>query len=202
MPEIDRRAFLRLSLGAAAGALTGMVLPPVSGLVMDGIQQTTGRRSGNIQLEEVVQEYCNSQNYSEEECFKAAKQILEDNEVDIIVVFPIGEEVAFRVLPSLGLSSVNTAEDSISTTISGTGGLLLTRRELGVGVVSTLIFAGFHNVTPRGFDTEAIPLHGIITGGTFWYLQRKFGFLANTLAHIVNNSIAMQLMKNASFSPT
>lgn len=198
MREIDRRAFLRLSIGAVAGVASGTVLYVLNGLVIEGIQQTTGRRAGNVHLEDVLQEHCKSQDYSEEECFKVAKQTLEDHEATVTVVGPIIEEVAFRVFPSFVLSSVNTNEDPISTTISGRGGLLLTRRELGVGVVSTLMFAGFHNITPRGLDTEAVPLPGIITGSALWYLQRKFGFLANILAHITNNSIAIQLIKNTS----
>lgn len=193
---MERREFLRISTGAVAGVVTGTVLLPLNISLSETIQQTTGRRTGNVGLVDILEEHCKSQNYSEEECFKEVKQIVEDQKLLFTLVGPTVEEVAFRAMPSLALSLANQEENPLSTTISGTGGLLLTRRELGVGLVSSILFAGIHSVTPRGFDTEASLIPGIISGSAFWYLQRKFGFLANTLAHITNNYIAVQLLRN------
>lgn len=196
MAEFDRRAFLRMSIGAVAGIATGTISLPVSIGIAEGIQQATGMRVGNTHLEDAFAESCDDQGLSKAECFDEMKKVITKNEPFLTVIGPVLEEGSFRAIPSFILSATDPEEDAM-TTISGRSGSLLSRRELVAGVISTALFAGMHSLTKEGL--EGIPAPQAVSGFSFWYLQRRFGFLANTLAHITHNSIATQIIKNTSF---
>lgn len=193
LSEIDRRRFLRMGMGVCVGLATGAVSVPLTIQANESIQKITGRYEVNAGLEEWMAEFCKGQDISQEECLK---RFVVEYEPLVTVIGPVFEEISFRAIPSMGLSMLNR-EDPV-TTLSGNGGVLLTRRELGVGIISSVLFAGVHNLTRKGFDAETFPVTGVLFGSALWYLQRKFGLLANTLAHMTNNFIAAQLVKNYS----
>lgn len=196
MTEFNRRAFLRMGTGVVAGLATGTALLPVNISIAEGIKQATGIRVGNTHLEDAFAESCNSQGLSKAECFDEVKKVFTENEPFFTVIGPVTEEILFRGLPSFFLSATNPEEDPM-TTIFGRSESLLSKRELAAGIISTALFAGMHSLTKKGL--EGIPVPQAISGFSFWYLQRRFGFLANTLAHITHNSIATQIIKNATF---
>lgn len=67
----------------------------------------------------------------------------------------------------------------------------MSRREFGAGLALSTLFGALHNITEKGIDTRTIPASQTLGGMAHWYLQRKFGLLANTTAHFLNNAIAV-----------
>lgn len=188
---MDRRTFLKISIALVAGAATGEVLRVLKNPVEKSVNRATGSPSGNAYIKQKVEEACKNNTYPQE-CtqnyeFSASHKVMG------IVVSPILEELIFRATPSFILSSIenrenaNVIENAIADTFSGTGGLKMNRREILVGAITSLLFGGYHNVTESGLDTKTIPASETLGGIALWYLQRKFGVLANTSAHALYN---------------
>src|SRR3989304_9792756 len=133
--EMDRRTFLRIGSGFLGGIATGVVLPPLNLAVNENVKQITGKQSGNVQMAEAIKEYCETKG----DLTECAQNVVKKQELFISVIAPILEESAFRVLPSVMLSAVND-EDPVSVAAVGTGGILLSKRELGVGVLTSILF--------------------------------------------------------------
>lgn len=182
MLEIDRRVFLKFGIAAAAGVTTGELLPPVLTPLIKSLKSATGHPVGNAVL----------LNEKQEACLRATdpQKCLQNYKVPIAskimrtTVNPFIEEVMFRAYPSCELSSSEYRSDPWTDVIHGTGGLGMTRRELVVGGLSSIAFGLAHNFTSSTtIDSKTIPAPQIIIGTVLWYLQRKFGFVSNTIAH-------------------
>ena len=184
MMEMDRRTFLRMGITPLVGLVAGMALYPIGGELEISVQKITGRPAGNAVLDGFIKKSCEDQP-NPPECVQHF-QFTGSEKVLTTVVGPIIEELILRAIPSLVLSKINQ-EDALGILVSGNGGVLMTKRELVVGAV--------HNLTLKGIDTETIPAPITLMGFAFWYLQRKFGILANTIAHSTNNTIAVSMMK-------
>jgi len=111
-----------------------------------------------------------------------------------VVEAPLLEESVQRGIPSVILD-VATKQNPVRNFLQGTGGYRMDRGEFITGAISTALFAASHNVTDKGFDTHTIPAPQGILGAAAWYLQRKFGFLTNLLAHSTNNAITVGTTK-------
>lgn len=178
MKEIDRRTFLKFGAAVGVGTVVNAVLIPAEIGANLAVKQVGGRPTG-----------------------------ISTNESDFIslVRAPILEEVNFRAVPSFGLSlwerrtSVDLKsylKDSLNDVLTGNkNSFKLTRRELLVGTVTSLLFGALHNITSKGFDTQAIPASQIVGGFGLWWLQRKFGILSNITAHSVSNFITNLLYR-------
>ncbi|MBX4205881.1 CPBP family intramembrane metalloprotease, partial [Candidatus Microgenomates bacterium] len=120
----------------------------------------------------------------------------ENEEVSITITGPIIEELICRAIPSILLSIKESSEDVEKEMIYGTGGLKMSKNEVVVGMITSTIFAELHNFTSQGFDVKNIPLPQFIFGSIAWYLQRKFGYFSNLSAHMLQNTIALVMMKS------
>lgn len=185
MKEINRREFLRFATTITAGAAVGEFLPPVKEQVDEIVEEATGHPTGNAGFREEIAERCqnseNAQKCRENYEFPPADKVMG------IVTGPITEEIYYRALPSAVLSKFEDTDHLFADILSGTGRLTMSRRELLFGAISSLVFGLTHNITNKGFDTKTIPASLTLSGAVYWYLQRKFGVVANTLAHIWNN---------------
>lgn len=191
MKEINRRTFLRWGATLATGVAVGEFMIPVKVRLNEVVEQATGHPSGNASLRQEIEEACkdsdldNVQNCVQNYQFPTADKVMD------IVVEPIGGELLFRGLPSGMVSEMEDRDDPIIDVLSGTGRLGMTRRELLVGVATSIIFRAIHNITDKGIDTKTIPASQTVGGMVYWYLQRKLGIAANILAHVWNNFRAL-----------
>lgn len=112
--------------------------------------------------------------------FKAKERTLYD-------ILALGEEIQLRAVPSATLSMYEGREEPHVDLFIGTEGAKMNKHELIVGIITSILFGYLHNITPSGFDKKVISAPQILWGMTFWYLQRKFGFASNSLAHILYN---------------
>lgn len=183
MREVDRRDFLRSMLGTAfAIAATDKVLVPAQLKINASVREITAHPTGNAGMRDEIEDLCKEKSdmlSCREEYYKSST-----NRFNGIVMAPITEEMVFRALPSAIISEKGNVGREL---IFGTAGLGMTRRELLAGVISSLIFGGVHNITAKGFDTNTIPASQTFVGIVSWYLQRKFGFFANTASHMMSN---------------
>jgi|EndMetStandDraft_7_1072992.scaffolds.fasta_scaffold163431_2 hypothetical protein len=189
-----RRDFLRTALGIGVGAVAGSAVLGMNVGIIDGVHAATGESVGNANTAEQAEAACEN-NPNPEECVQQY-QSPDSQAAEVMATGPLIEEAAFRALPSaltdiFAKKGLSKAIDNLAT---GTGeGYGLTRADVIGGAVSSLIFAGAHNFTARGFDTHMVPVPQFMSGLSFWYLQRKFGFLSNATAHVANNSIVWYL---------
>ncbi|MBI4035980.1 CPBP family intramembrane metalloprotease [Candidatus Daviesbacteria bacterium] len=176
MPEIDRRRFVKAGLAIVAGiAVESAVLPIKVGAAV-GLEKLSSQKAGNASIHSETEE-----GYSLTEYQRYQYQL----------GLPVTEELIFRAIPSYILSKREGVVDPFEETVRGTGGLRMTRREMIWGSAASVFFALPHSITPKGFDTRIIPLPQFIGGLSKWYLQRKFGIIANISAHVFNNSLAI-----------
>jgi hypothetical protein len=176
MSEISRRRFLQLSAGFGARAIMPFAVGEAALIVLPKVDKVasemTHHRSGNAgMIDNCTNPECTELNLSNKEKIKA------------VVVAPLAEEFLFRVIPSYVISLSENSQNTDLEMLIGTGNFSLSRRELFMGIVSSVIFGLSHNLTESHIDTETIPSSQIFMGGVFWYLQRKFGYIANTLTH-------------------
>lgn len=94
---------------------------------------------------------------------------------------PATEEALFRIAPGI---------------LIGRDGM-----KPGVGLATTLVFAGVHNVVPSGhscrkelhlsesvkLSLDRIPLPQFLLGAYCWYVMRRYGEVAPIIAHALNN---------------
>lgn len=189
MTEVDRRIFLRALISPFVGFTTATIVGPVIAGLGDGMQQLLGYPTGNAGIQALAEDSCRDA-LNTEECIQDFR--LPDSEKTVsTVIAPVFEEGLFRATPSFVLSIRDRNEDNpLGILIGGTGRIGMTRRELGVGIISSVLFAVGHNLTQGGFDANTIPAHLAVMGFGLWYLQRKFGALASISAHVTNNTLA------------
>jgi len=194
MSEISRRELFGLAKRVAIGAGTGAALIPASAGAVELVEGTSDYTAGNAHITEKAQKQCTERGLPEEDCVSPDSMDFSNmDKVRAVIEAPIGEEWMFRGIPSaLTDLSEGNREDIVDNFLRGAdGGFRFTRGELIAGAVSTLIFGAAHNLTDDGFATKNIPSPQILSGATFWILQRRFGFLANVSSHATLNAIAV-----------
>jgi hypothetical protein len=193
----DRRNFLKLLVGVPVGIASGeLAIGPSITAVNAATHEVTGRPTGNASIHRVVEERCNDPklNY---DCPKDAP-FTPKEQWNMQVTAPITEELVSRVVPSILTDAPAFLMDEepslIANTVYGRPRLGLNRREAIMGAVSTLVFGLGHNVRDGpGFDTKNIPAGQLTSGAVLWLLQRNFGALSSTTAHMAINNRALRL---------
>ncbi len=189
MKEVSRRDFIKGLLGVAIGVGSGLTLESQNNNINHVVERHTQFNSENASMHQMAEDKC-SKSPNPEVCVKNYKFPLVDR-ISYSTLYPVVEEGVYRALPSFLLDATNDTCDDIETAakkvITGSGGILLSRRELLIGVPASLIFGLSHNVTEHGVDTNTLPTVQTTGGFMLWYLQRKFGFGSNTAAHIAFN---------------
>lgn len=189
MSEIDRRTFLKVGATLAAGVAVGEFMVPVNIKVNEVLEEATGHPTGNAAIIQEIEASC--KNADNPQACVQNYEFSTDDKVKGIVVAPIQEELIFRAVPSGIVSATEDREDPIADVLTGTGGFGMSRREFIGGAASSVIFGALHNITDKGIDTKTIPASQTLGGMVSWYLQRKLGIAANTIAHVVNNFKAL-----------
>lgn len=170
----------------------GEITVPLADAVDKTVEQVTGYPAGNVGARQ-EKEVCGT---NAQKCGQYY-ELSTAGKIAALTVITTFEEVLFRFMPSVLLSAVEKRGNPVRDTFIGTGGLGMTRRELIVGAVTTAAFGAAHNITKdgKGFDTSKIPASQTIDGAVYWYLQRKFGIVANTFAHTWHNLKVYDLVK-------
>lgn len=183
MKEINRRTFLKWGAAFGSGIVVGELCAPVGTKINKSVQQATGHQSGNAGDFEKIEKACGSLDNACAEDY----QLSVAHKTYAVLVAPPMEELLFRAVPSGGVSEWMERESPGKDVLFGTGKIGITRRELLVGVASSVVFGGAHNLTKEGIDIKTIPALQTVFGMVAWFLQRKFGFAANTVAHMWGN---------------
>lgn len=186
MKEVDRRTFLKYSAALATGIVVGELKVPVNIMVNEKVANATGHRTGNARLWEQLDETC-KEIIDPQECIEKLGKPSTIRKVYGTFLVPPVEEYLYRGIPSEIVSKKEGREAPFKDILNGTGKISMTRRELFMGVASSIIFAAIHNLKYKGINTDIIPASQAFSGMVYWYLQRKLGILANTAAHITNN---------------
>lgn len=180
----SRRDALRL----IAGGIIGYQLTPIIGAEIDrAVENYTDYNAGNAGVEQFVDKHCKGAK-NPEDCIEEVSIRL-----GYTAVFqaPLIEEGIFRAVPSAvtSISEGKGAEASLREVINGTEiQAEMTRREMLVGVISSILFARIHNRLPNGeIADDYIPAGHASVGFVLWVLQRKLGFMSNTIAHSAHN---------------
>lgn len=185
MKEISKSTFLKVGAALVTGVVVGDFKASVNVKVNEAIKQATGQRAGNAGTYQKIEVACKDAD-NKQACFQSYKPSTSDKIIGIVVA-PPQEELLYRGIPSAMVSTMEDREDPIADVVSGTGRLGISRCELFVGIGSSVIFGAVHNITDKGIDTQTIPASQTVGGMVYWYLQRKFGIVANTIAHAWNN---------------
>jgi hypothetical protein len=200
--KFNRRGALRLLMALPVGYAVGEVLPEV-GKATDAVTDSAGIQTGNPGLQDLVKKMTGNQS--------SDAKIPESLRPMVGFQGPIAEELAFRALPSAGITifeerraargeekipltrdqRVDIALKTVNDVMVGTSGYKLSRREMIVGAISTAFFGATHNITPNGIDTKSVPAFQAVAGGILWYVNRKFGLVASSIAHMTNNLKAL-----------
>lgn len=186
MNEIDRRTAIKLGTAAVVGIATSEFMLHLRKQAEKTVEKISGHPTGNTSEKVRIEEVCkNSEN--PQECVQNFEYSTEDKIISSTII-PVAEELMYRATPSLILSIYEDSENPITDIIYGINeDKSITRRELIVGTASSLVFGAIHNITSKGTDTNTIPVGQTLGGFAYWYLQRKFGIVASTLAHSWNN---------------
>lgn len=194
MREFDRRGFLKVGSFCAANVTVGRLMLPIGQQVNRAVEANTDFHAGNAYGRVKIEEECKNEP-NPDSCAQDYDLSLVDK-INRIALIPAEEEVVYRTLTSTIVSLTEGSEDIRSDVLKGTlrtkEDLGMSRREVIAGTVSTVLFAARHNVTDKGFDTKTIPASQAVHGIVYWYLQRKFGVAANTIAHITNNFLTLR----------
>ncbi len=193
--RFSRRSFMINCIRAGIAAGIGVVLAeagiPVQVWMNETVEKSTGFKAQSSVPQEMLERHCRT-TANEQACIDNL-EYPEDIKFLGTYVGPIIEEVTFRGAPSHLVSRQEASESPMGDVVMGTGGISMTRREILIGALSSILFAGGHNVQsddailPKGIDTNILPVTQGVFGFGFWYLQRKLGIFANTSAHIWNN---------------
>ncbi|MDD2823194.1 MAG: CPBP family glutamic-type intramembrane protease [Candidatus Daviesbacteria bacterium] len=187
MKEIDRRTALKICGAFAAGVVTGSISPDISIRINKQVGTVTGLPVGNAGILRQVEEAC--KDYPDQDNCIQNIQLSPVSKVLGVSLNPFAEEVAFRATPSIVLSVVEGNTDQLGADIlcGLNDGYGLSRREFITGAISSLLFGTSHNITNNGIDLKTIPASQTVCGFAYWYLQRKFGLVSNTIAHALHN---------------
>ncbi len=192
---VGRRDFLRLFFAVPAGLAAGAVLEPVSEFLGSEVTEHTGVPAGNAAFRDELDEHCPpSDSQTSEDC---ADEYVQDPQRSRRTEFaaPVIENLCYHTMPSLGMDMFSikpdeTTEEPPLNVVFGTGRLRLTRREMAVGAVSTLVFAGSHNVSSaRRVHTESLPFQTLLGGAVLWTMQRWTGAPGSIATHVAYNTL-------------
>lgn len=185
--SVSRRKFLKIGAGAALGFASPLILAPVVKEIILKTEELTRKPAGNAGRTEKVEAACPDTDLSE--CLRSY-EISESDKFIGSFLSPASEELAFRFVPSIMVEDSNY-KDPYDISIEGSDTLGMTRREILVGVASSIIFGLVHNVTDKGINTKYIPSTQAFLGFVYWWLQRKFGVLSNYAAHASWNFLSL-----------
>jgi hypothetical protein len=183
---LTRREFVtKIAAGTASGIISGFVIPPLGEFVDKTFEDTTHISTKNAFAQTDLQENCpQSDPQAQLNCAKSYYTSTEF-EIDGVIKAPLIEESLSRLVPSTIIGQNDNEKN-----------LKLSRRELIVGVITSLFFGFSHNYTGKKIDMNSVPAAQITGGGILWYLQRKFGFGSNMLAHMIINQNFINSIKN------
>lgn len=187
--SFSRREFLKRATGLSLAAAAGSTKPVFLEKVNTTTEKLTGVPTGNPSLRE---KFASNPNLS----------LLD--KVRLVFSGPITEELVYRATPSFLASEQYDQEKIQAEVLNGVDNLRLSRREMMLAAVTSVLFGYAHNFyedknsgTIR-FEPHSIPAAQLASGGFYWYLQRKFGLPANTLAHMLNNFVALRKFEKRS----
>jgi hypothetical protein len=179
MSEFDRRSLFKFAGKIATGVAAGEMYIRTAPHINDSASNITGLNVGNAAYNERI----DASLLASEERKKETQM-----QFKAIVVAPIVEETSFRALPSALVSKREGSADATQDVLQGVGGTSMTRRELGVGFVSSMLFGAAHNITNKGINTDTIPAAQTYLGAINWYLQRKLGLFTSITSHAMVNA--------------
>lgn len=188
MEMLSRRNFLKTALAVPVGIGIGTARQPVSKVAAEKTKDWTGHPAGNASLAALAEQEC-APKPNPEKC-KHDFELSTYEKFNALTIGPAGEELMFRCIPSFVVDEViegGDTQDSMDTLAHGTDYLGITRNELIVGAISSLLFGAVHNITDKGINTEILPTTQVLGGVLYWALQRRLGTLANLSAHVTNN---------------
>lgn len=199
MEDISRRQFITFLATGTAGMIAGALGIPIEIAATEEVKKQYKVEVGNASVKNAIVNGCKTKNNNTKDfndCITEYKPTADEIFASVAVA-PITEEITFRALPS-ALVSIKDNDDPLKIVINGKrdGGLGLTRREIIVGVISTMIFGAMHNITGNGFDTKTIPVPQMIVGAINWYLQRKLGIVSSICSHMTSNAIVVVAASN------
>lgn len=192
--RFSRRDFFqkagRFSVGVSVGIISAEATVPVATAMIEPISRATGYSVDNAWFREHLDTLC-AEERDKGEC---QREILNSRsyQSETIIISPSFEELVFRAIPSLAVSF--DSRTPIGDLLVGSGDLMMSRRELIVGGISSVFFGLAHNLKKSGIDTKTIPAPQMVLGMFFWYLQRKLGFFSNTLAHMAVNFKVIRML--------
>ena len=176
---ITRKDLLRYISGIGAGIGTGALLLPTSYAVLVATEAVTGQKSGNSLIDKDMEKACKGAKDKELCEYEFIQDDARRYAEDTIITAPIIEEGIFRALPSYFIKDRKA-------------GIGLSRKELIAGGITSLLFGYTHNLL--AWDARRIPSPQIAGGMSFWYLQRKFGYLSSVVAHATLNASAITII--------
>lgn len=198
---LTRREFLRRTLAVPLGVTAGGLLEQgrlLDAAIAEHTPVTANLPEATIALRGIpeattVAQKCNRP--AKTECIKSefhnAKQV-----VNYGVISPIATEGINRAVPSAFLDisfrrSNESEGDAERNLVWGNtrDGTLLTQREVMVGGIFVAIDTLNNISAPHTF-----PVSGIIKSSILWYLQRRFGFFANTATAITGALLSLQAL--------
>lgn len=185
---LSRREALKVFGAVAIGLVTGESFVHTGKIVNQTVADVTGVQTGNAYILERTQDACSTVDASDP-CVQTYAATPSIKAMDVVVKPPL-EELAARALPSMVVSKEEDSETAVRDVLFGTWRLGFTRREFIWGAVSTLMFGLVHNIGDHSVALNIIPAAQLAAGFQLWVLQRKFGYFANTIAHMWNNARA------------
>jgi hypothetical protein len=189
--SFSRRSFLRTAAGVPIGAVAAVGLELIDEPFTEAVASVTHHPVGNAAIYEQVNEACPPA--SEQQPDDCLTQYIKRKQIDTVIKAPLVEELLFRIGPSAAADwAAGDGDEAVANIVRGTENFAFTRRDLVMGIVSTIAFGATHNITDKGFDTNTIPANQLLGGAILWCLQRKFGFLSNTTAHAAYNYFVMK----------
>jgi hypothetical protein len=172
--------------GVGVGAVSAAALYAAEIPLIDGLEGY-GIPTGNAYIAQAEEQQCGAAAGTSE----CDQKVLQHGRgfVETYVVDAAKEEELFRLFPAtvtestLRQSGRGPVLRNVLLGYKADGPLGMTRRDMVVGTATSLAFGAMHNSTNSGFDTHTLPAGQIAGGGVLWWLQRRFGFLSNVIAH-------------------
>lgn len=180
---LSRREFLRMAAGLAIGAGTAPLANDLARQIRIKTEEATGLTADSAGVRKQLEQ---------------RPKLSSDDKRQIVITGPIAEEGVYRAIPA-AFASNDFVDNPGQEIFTGAENLRpFSRREIIFALVTAAFFGVSHNFysDPEnervGFDTKTIPAPQTAFGVFYWYLQRKFGMPANTIAHMLNNYISVQ----------